>query len=210
MPDEERDNAMLTDGQRKFLESDGTGYTHQNAYEYRESIKERVHNTILDFHILLKNWPEEEREEVFDELIDFEDGRKGLIAMIAIFYLETRFSGWFDNLFGQGIRKAEDIMAGGGGALQVSVKPISEVVERTRAADIERAIEKFGKGKLGIRDMSDEEARALVRLLSDYGGWTHADFQKAEEELREDLKAFSERIGEAVETRQEKARDKSN
>lgn len=207
---EERGNAMLTDSQRQFLRSDGTGYTHQNAYDYRESIKERVRNSILDFSILFNHWPEEEREEVFGDLVEFGEGREALADMIALFYLETRYSGRFDSIFGTGVRKAEDTMAGGDGTLQVSVKPVNEMVERTRAADIERAIEKFGKGKLGIRDMSDEETRVLLHLLSHYGEWSLADFEEAREALSEDLEAFSERLDEAVETRQEHARDKSN
>lgn len=198
-------NGMLTEDQRTFLRREGKGYTDQNRRDYRRSIRDRVYNSTLDFRLLLDHWSDEEQEEVFSELKQSEEGREGLAAMIAIFYLETRFTGGFNHLFGRGIRNAEDHMAGDSGTYQVSVKPVNEFVERVSIADAERAIEKFDKH--GIRDLTEGEMRALLRLFS-YQGYTKDDWEELRETQSEELDKRMDEMWEDVETRQKNAREK--
>lgn len=198
-------NGMLTEDQRKFLRREGKGYTEQNRRDYRRSIRDRIYNSVLDFRLLFDHWLDEEREEVFSELKQSEEGGEGLATMIAIFYLETRFTGEFNNLFGRGIRYAEDYMAGDSGTYQVTVKPVNEFVERVSIADAERAIEKFDKH--GIRDLTEGEMRALLRLFA-YQGYTKDDWMGLREKQSEELDKLMEEMREDVETRQKNAREK--
>lgn len=64
----DRRNAMLTDGLRKFLESGGSGYSRSMKSQHRSSIRERVINTFLDFIVLEEHLSEEDREQIFNSL----------------------------------------------------------------------------------------------------------------------------------------------
>lgn len=204
--DYERQEAMLTKGERKFLMSDRSGYSRQSQYEFREVIKERVKHSILDFSLLLEHWPEEEREEVFADLMNDERGQEGLADMIAVFYLETRFSNRFDHLFGRGIRKAEDSMAGDN-PYSVHVQQAREFIERVHVGDTEHALEKFSRGRKGIHEMTDMEMRVLLQLLSHL---EYDEFNELQSRLSGQLEEFAEDQDEAVETRQRKAREKQD
>jgi hypothetical protein len=68
-----RKNAMLTTEDRRWL-TGGKVYDGQHAkqqrYQRRRDIRERVHNSVLDFSILLEELDDDEWREVFGDVTD--------------------------------------------------------------------------------------------------------------------------------------------
>lgn len=213
---------VLTEHQREFLESDGQGYTDQNKRDYYNAISRQVHNAILDFSILFHNWPENERDEVFHELMDETGSVEGLSDVFAFLYSATRKTGAFTEALKQGVRKAEykqspfDIPTH-------AIQPTFEV-ERSPEAGLS-AVGKYQRGPDGIAELTDREARMLIRALYiddtlDESSVVQAElrFQKfldgeapdeleTKEEILERMKREEERMSECYKSRRNDSED---
>lgn len=152
-------NAMLTEGQRAFLESDGSGYELGTQSEYRRSIRESVINTILDFTLLLEEWEESEREDVFRETNIDDDLRDGLASFIALLFLEKRSQSEFESLLSTGVNKAYQEMTD----IDPFFANVDFSVTSAQDEDFESALDKIGIER--IENLTDMEAQAFVRML---------------------------------------------
>lgn len=195
-------NSILTHTHRDFLTGDGSGYHEQTQRNHREAIKDRVHNAILDFSLLLEHWPEEDREEVFQETTTGEL-RDGLASFIALMYLENRFESGMQTLLFRGISKAEAEMADSD---QNQVVKVDFAVEHLTSAEFEQAIEKFRRGRLS--DMTDGETRAIVNMLRESRTVTAKDLEAMQGDIIDQLDEFKAWLGEARRQRAEYAREK--
>lgn len=163
MPDDiDRGHAMLTKGHRKFLKSDGSGYSRQVQKEHRDAIRQRVKDTLLDFSLLFEHWPEEECDEVFDDLMDENGSIDDLVDVFASLYSATEVTGAFTEALERGVRKAE-YRQSPLEVPQLAIQPKFEV-ERFPKAGLS-AVEKYQKGPEGIAELTDAEARLLLDAL---------------------------------------------
>lgn len=153
---------MLTHGERKFLKSDGSGYTRQTQKEHRDKIRSRVKHTLLDFSVLLEYWPKKEREKVFRELRDDTVSDGHLAGVFELLYLATSATGAFSEALQRGVRNAEyrkSFLDPPSHAVQVDFE-----VKYFRKAG-HAVAEKYKKGPEGIEDMSEAEAKLLLDAL---------------------------------------------
>ncbi len=153
---------MLTKGTRKFLKSDGSGYHRQTQKDHRDAIRQRVKDTILDFSLLFEHWPEEERDEVFQELMDEAGSIDELVDVFAFLYSAAHISGAFTEALKQGVRKAEyrqSPLEIPDNAIQVNFE-----IEQFPKAGLS-AVDKYQKGPDGIAELTDAEARLLLDAL---------------------------------------------
>lgn len=159
---ENRSNAMLTKGNREFLKSDGSGYHRQTQKDHRDTIRRRVKDTILDFSLLFEHWPEEERNEVFRELMDENGSIDELVDVFAFLYSAAHVSGAFTEALERGVRKAEYRQS----SLEVPhhATQVKFEVERFPKAGLS-AVDKYQKGPEGIAELTEAEARLLLDAL---------------------------------------------
>jgi hypothetical protein len=146
------DKTYLDDPDRYASEN-----TRQSVNGRKTDIRDRVEAGIKDFSVLFEQWNEEERETVLgtqDQELD-----QGLVDMLALVYLETHLDGGrFDNLLMRAVNRAESRKAGSEMRYKTNFDP-----ERVGPPPYDSAIDKFGRS--GMRDMSDDEAHALVNLF---------------------------------------------
>ena len=71
--DPDRPNALLTDAQRRYLR-DGDDISPEYARKLRGDIRERIHNSLLDFTLLTWRLEDRDRERVFGPLRETPDG----------------------------------------------------------------------------------------------------------------------------------------
>lgn len=184
MPDKRR-NSLLTDGQRRFLESDKSGYHRQTQKDYKDALREQVPEGIRDATILWENWDktdENARRETFDENIDDPEFQTAIANLIALLYSGAG-EGLFKNLLQRGVRKAEhrsaknelnDVM------VEFSVDPVQRIYVEDALSRYERRGE--------FTDLADSELATIAKLLRRYEGQEAADkARQAWEQKRENL-----------------------
>lgn len=193
---------MLTKGNRKFLQSDGSGYHRQTAKDHRDAIKQRVRDSVLDFKLLLEEWPESEREEVFRKLAQDANYREGLASFIALLYMENRFESGMQTLLFDGVNRAEREMAG----TDLRMVNVDFEVKASGRVVFEDAIEKFRERRLG--DLTDAEAHAIIRLLRSSSAIRPADLDDMREEMVDVFEELMQERAEGTSRRQEYAREK--
>lgn len=95
---DEEINAMLTKDDRSFLRGEKTysgEHAKQQRYQRRRSIRDRVHQSVIDFSLLMDHLPEEEREKIFggaQEGIEDEEFVNGLRDTLAFVLYGTDIS----------------------------------------------------------------------------------------------------------------------
>jgi hypothetical protein len=179
----DRPRGILTPSDRDFLLGRKTDYTEHSMKQKRNRIRRRVRNAILDFSILFANLEERDRETVFDpDDEDREAYTRGITDMLAFLHLGTMgYYTPFKDMLAEGVRKAEQRLAGSDYRMvnvEFNVEPVGQI-------DVDEVIEKLEQEEFS--ELSDEELRAFVRLLTLSDGFSP---ETAREQIKENLSDF--------------------
>ena len=180
---EKAQNAMLTDKQREMLQNGGQGLTKQTQRDHHKQIKNRVYNTILDFELLLENWTEDNRNEVFEDLMDENGSIEPLVDVFAFLYSAASQSGAFKDALTKGVRKAEYRKSTEG---YPNVTQVDFSVESKPKAGFP-AVEKYLEGPERIKDMSNSEAMFLIFAM-------HYDDQLSDDSVKQAVDTYQRMI----------------
>lgn len=193
--DGKRETATLSNGHRKYLLGDRSGYASGTQTDYEKAIARRVFNTYLDFTTILDELPEHRRKEIFDighppendeqEAINDEkanDLQDGLVDMIAFMFLllesEDQPTGGHDRI--RQLRFRSVLESG----VSKAVKELEEYewpwipsvnvdfnveVNEPEAVDINRTVDKIAEGN--VEELSGAEARTLIQLVDNNEGF---------------------------------------
>lgn len=210
MPDQERKSAMFTKPQREFLRGERE-YTGDNAksqrYEMRERIARRVRDTLLDFALLYEYADERERNRIFNVGEGITDTaaqielRESLVGTLAFLYrslegdpdsnaiYQRSFQTPFAPILKQAVRKAEvDRQVRETFQALISVEFTVDVTN-PKIVDVDHAIDKIAE--MREYELSDAEARALLRVYNPEGGnpddGSYVDLAERVRERREEL-----------------------
>jgi hypothetical protein len=196
-------NAMFTEDQREYLKGDGSGYTDQNKRDYENAIKERVHNTLLDFSLLFdhwndfEKWDQAEREKLFQQSPEPTELDNGIASMLALVYLENRVGGAMERFLTKAVRMAEAT-----GSDLIFPADVDFNVDLNSPADYDKAIEKFRDGNLS--QLSDKETRAVISMFK------HAPILSSDEidEIQQSMREHQEDIlSDYIEAKEERYSD---
>lgn len=190
------DKTYLDDPDRYASEN-----TRQSVNGRKSDIRDRVEAGIKDFSVLFEQWDEEERETVLgtqDQELD-----QGLVDMLALVYLETYLDGGrFDNLLMRAVNRAESRKAGTEGLeFRTNFDP-----ELVGPPPYDSAIDKIGRSDM--RDLTDEEAQAIVRLLRKTPELSREDLVGMRDALAEQREEAMTEYAEANSRRKEYEREK--
>lgn len=175
MTKRERDNAMLTSGNRKYLRNSGNGMSRAGQKDHRDTIRRRVGDTLRDFKFLQdEDWPADERKEAIDEFFsaaeDDEPPHSPLVSTIA-FCLEagkqrglamtSLFESAVEEVQGRGLAENERVHA----EAELATK-ILDVHERSPPAA--SAADKLDGG-LSVSELESEEQSVVLRFIDEKG-----------------------------------------
>jgi hypothetical protein len=183
------EHAVLTDGQRQYLQGDSSGYTSSSQTDYEKAIVRRVYNSYLDLSLICKNLPESRREEIFDigcPPADDEEEQKldmaantlhdGLNDTIALLFLllegDYKSTGMHDQIrqltfrrvLKPGVSKAVKHLEGYEWPWIPSVDVDFNVeVSEPDAVGLDRTIDKIAEGN--VDELSGGEIRSLIGIV---------------------------------------------
>jgi len=189
--DADRPRGILTPSDRDFLLGRKTDYTEHSKKQKRNRIRRRVRNAVLDFSILYECLEDRDRKTVFDpDDEDREAYTQGITDMLAFLHLGTMgYHTPFKDMLSAGVGKAEQRLAGSNYRMvnvEFNVDPVGQI-------DVDEVVGKLENDEFA--DLTDEELRAFVRLL------TMSDSFSAEaagEEIKDRVDEFAERLSESA------------
>ncbi|ELY51654.1 hypothetical protein [Natronolimnohabitans innermongolicus] len=201
--DSDRPRGILTPSDRDFLLGRKTDYTDHSKKQKRNRIRRRVRNAILDFSILFEYMEERDRETVFDPDAEDRDAyTQGITDMLAFLHLGTMgYHTPFKDMLSEGVGKAEQRLAGSNYRMvnvEFNVEPVGQI-------DVDEVVEKLENEEFA--QLTDEELRAFVRLLTMSDGFSPAE---SREEIQDRVDEFSERVAESAAEREEKLEELTN
>ncbi|WP_254761768.1 hypothetical protein [Natrinema marinum] len=201
--DSDRPRGILTPSDRDFLLGRKTDYTDHSKKQKRNRIRRRVRNAILDFSILFEYMEERDRETVFDPDAEDRDAyTQGITDMLAFLHLGTMgYHTPFKDMLSEGVGKAEQQLAGSNYRMvnvEFSVEPVGQI-------DVDEVIEKLENEEFA--QLTDEELRAFVRLLTMSDGFSPAD---SREEIKDRVDEFSEQVAESADDRERTLEELTN
>ena len=194
--DSDRPRGILTPSDRDFLLGRKTDYTDHSKKQKRNRIRRRVRNAMLDFSILFEYMEERDRETVFDPDAEDRDAyTQGITDMLAFLHLGTiGYHTPFKDMLSEGVGKAEQRLAGSNYRMvnvEFNVEPVGQI-------DVDEVVDKLENEEFA--QLTDEELRAFVRLLTMSDGFSPSDTR---EEIKARVDEFTERVAESTETREQ-------
>lgn len=165
-----RQNALLTDGQRRFLQSDRSGYSRQQQHKYREGIKDRVRCGIGDFTLLVEEMPDEWFEDIFgykddpeDALPDEQEVRRGIRSALQFLYTGTEEYSMHASF--KMLVEAAATLAEMNKEQNRSPDPTFEMNYQARGGFNKSTIEKLKEGQ--IEDITVSELYSFLRMYTE-------------------------------------------
>ena len=194
--DAERPRGILTPSDRDFLLGRKTDYTEHSKKQKRNRIRRRVRNAILDFSLLYECLEDRDRQTVFDpDDEDREAYTRGITDMLAFLHLGTMgYVTPFKDMLSEGVAKSEQRLAGSDYRMvrvDFNVEPVGQI-------DVDEVVDKLENEEFA--QLTDEELRAFVRLLTMSDGFSPSDTR---EEIKARVDEFTERVAESTETREQ-------
>ncbi|RZV11361.1 hypothetical protein BDK88_0238 [Natrinema hispanicum] len=201
--DSDRPRGILTPSDRDFLLGRKTDYTDHSKKQKRNRIRRRVRNAILDFSILFEYMEERDRETVFDPDDEDRDAyTQGITDMLAFLHLGTMgYHTPFKDMLSEGVGKAEQQLAGSNYRMvnvEFNVEPVGQI-------DVDEVVDKLEHEEFA--QLSDEELRAFVRLLTMSDAFSPADTR---EEIKDSVDEFAERVAESAAARERSLEELTN
>lgn len=156
----DRQTAMLTRTDRRFLAVGGKGYDRKQRYDRKSSIVPRVRHSLADFQLLCEGLPTEWWDEIFDvtsleELGELEDD---VAAAITSLYVGMGGFSEFRRPLQYGIKKGEVAMGNAETAAEMHVRFDVERFPRTTSDVINRVENREWNG------LRSHELLAFVQL----------------------------------------------
>ncbi|MFC4552101.1 MULTISPECIES: hypothetical protein [Halorussus] len=193
----DRGRGILTPSDREFLLERKTDYTEHSKKQKRNRIRRRIRNAILDFSIIFEHLEDRDRETVFNPDDDARDAyTQGITDMLAFLHLGTMgYYTPFKDMLAQGVNKAEQELAGSDYRMvtvDFNVDPVGQI-------DVDAVIDKLEFGD--YEEVTDEELRAFVRLLSESEEFSATSIRS---EMKEQMTEFIERVNAATEQRDQR------
>jgi len=195
--DSDRPRGILTPSDRDFLIGRKTDYTEHSKKQKRNRIRRRVRNAVLDFSILFEYMEDRDRETVFDPDAEDRDAyTQGITDVLAFLHLGTMgYHTPFKDMLSEGVGKAEQRLAGSNYRMvdvEFNVEPVGQI-------DVDDVVEKLENEEFA--QLTDEELRAFVRLLTMSDGFSPEDTR---EEIKDHVEEFAELVSESDEAREQK------
>ncbi|WP_137286550.1 hypothetical protein [Halorussus salinisoli] len=193
----DRGRGILTPSDREFLLERKTDYTEHSKKQKRNRIRRRIRNAILDFSILFEHLEDRDRETVFNPDDDARDAyTQGITDMLAFLHLGTMgYYTPFKDMLAEGVNKAEQELAGSDYRMvtvDFNVDPVGQI-------DVDEVIDKLEFGD--FEEVTDEELRAFVRLLSESDDFSATSLRT---EMKEQMTEFIEQVNAAAEQRDQR------
>ncbi|MFC6939235.1 hypothetical protein ACFQE8_04555 [Salinirubellus sp. GCM10025818] len=199
----DRSRGILTPSDREFLLGRKTDYTEHSRKQKRNRIRRRVRNAVLDFTILFDYLEDRDRELVFNPDADHrEEYTRGITNMLAFLHLGTMgYYTPFKHMLGEGVNRAEQELAGSDYrmvSVEFNVDPVGNI-------DVDAVLDKLEAER--FEEVTDEELRAFVRLLTETGLVSADEMRPA---MKEHMSAFVERLEASDRARDAALRDLRN
>jgi succinate dehydrogenase flavin-adding protein (antitoxin of CptAB toxin-antitoxin module) len=188
----DRGRGILTPSDREFLLGRQTDYTEHSKKQKRNRIRRRLRNALLDFTILFDHLEERDRKTVFNPQDDARDAyTQGITDLLGFLHLGTMgYYVPFKNMLSQGVSRAEQELSGSDYRIvnvEFNVDPVGQI-------DVDAVIDKFDAGDFD--DITDEELRAFMRLLTDSDDFSATEFRTG---MKEQTSKFIEKVNQAAE-----------
>jgi hypothetical protein len=199
----ERGRGILTPSDREFLLGRKTDYAEHSKKQKRNRIRRRIRNAILDFSILFDHLEDRDRETVFNPDDDARDAyTQGIIDMLGFLHLGTMgYYTPFKDMLAQGVNKAEQELAGSDYRMvtvDFNVDPVGQI-------DVDEVIDKLEFGN--FEEVTDEELRALVRLMTETDEFSAVDMRS---EMKEQMGEYLDEVETAAEKRNARVEELSD
>lgn len=196
----ERGRGVLTPSDREFLLGRKTDYTDHSRKQKRNRIRRRLRNAILDFTILFECLEDRDRETVFNPEDDARGAyTQGITDMLGFLHLGTMgYHVPFKHMLGQGVNRAEQKLSGSDYRMvtvEFNVDPVGQI-------DVDDVIDKLEFGDFD--DITDEELRAFMRLLSESDEFSPTNMRS---DMKEQMTEFIERVNQAAERRTQRVEE---
>ena len=196
----DRGRGILTPSDREFLLERKTDYTEHSKKQKRNRIRRRIRNAILDFSIIFEHLEDRDRETVFNPDDDARDAyTQGITDMLAFLHLGTMgYYTPFKDMLAEGVNKAEQELAGSDYRMvtvDFNVDPVGQI-------DVDAVIDKLEFGD--YEEVTDEELRAFVRLLSESEEFSATSLRS---EMKEQMTEFIEQVNAATEQRDQRVEE---
>jgi hypothetical protein len=110
MSDDDRGRGVLSPADRAYLRGESTLGSVQSERNTRARIRDRIHDALFDFELLVERLDERDRELVAERLAggDGTDSFDGLVAAVAFLYRLTEETGLgFETMLREGVNVAE-------------------------------------------------------------------------------------------------------
>jgi len=187
---------MLTPTDRDFLLGRKTDYTEHSKKQKRNRIRRRVQNAILDFSLLFGSLEDRDRNTVFDPDDDEREAfTEGITDMLAFLHLGTMgYSTPFEDMLSEGVGRAEQHLAGS----SYRMVDVEFNVDSVGCIDTGEVIEKIENEEFA--QITDEELRAFVRLLSMTDEFSPAE---AQERIEDSVDEYVIAVDESTAAREE-------
>ncbi|HET7325336.1 MAG TPA: hypothetical protein VFJ06_13495 [Halococcus sp.] len=188
----DRGRGILTPSDREFLLGRKTDYTEHSKKQKRNRIRRRLRNALLDFTILFEHLEERDRKTVFNPQDDARNAyTQGITDLLGFLHLGTMgYYVPFKNMLSQGVSRAEQELSGSDYRMvnvEFNVDPVGQI-------DVDAVIDKLDTGDFD--DITDEELRAFMRLLTDSDDFSATEFRTG---MKEQMSEFAEKINQAAE-----------
>lgn len=196
----DRDRGILTPSDREFLLGRKTDYTEHSKKQKRNRIRRRLRNAILDFTILFDHLDDRDRETVFNPEDEArEDYTQGIVDMLGFLHLGTMgYYVPFKDMLGQGVNRAEQKLADSDYRMvtvDFNVDPVGRI-------DVDEVIDKLEAERFD--EVTDEELRAFVRLMTESDDFSPAEMRSG---MKEQMPDFLDAVSEAAEARNRRVKD---
>ncbi|WP_266082108.1 hypothetical protein [Haladaptatus caseinilyticus] len=199
----DRGRGILTPSDREFLLGRKTDYTEHSKKQKRNRIRQRLRNAILDFTILFEHLEDRDRKNVFNpESENRDDYTNGIIDMLGFLHLATMgYHVPFKDMLGKGVSRSEQSLAGSDYRMvtvDFNVDPVGQI-------DIDEVTEQLENGSFD--EITDEDLRAFVRLLTESGGFSATSMRS---EMKDQMAEFVRNVNRATDRRNQRFEESSN
>lgn len=169
--DIDRPRGMLSKADREYLLGEAE-MTHEQSKRNAEArIRNRVHETIVDFNLLVHSLTEKDRRQVFEAAASDPEFVRGLRGMLSFTYLGLKETGVeFEHVLEPAVRKAEEVHAAGALSSTVGVDVTFDVTThaQTTIDDVTARIRDGGAvtpGELFSVVVGDDDSLADVESI---------------------------------------------
>lgn len=179
----ERARGILTPSDREFLLKQKTDYIEGSRIQKRKRIRRRLENAILDMAIIFEYLDERDTTNIFNPAEEHEQAyTESFESLIGFLYLGTLgFDFPFKEMLTIGINKSEQKLSNSEYRMvtvEFNVDPVGQI-------DLEEVVDKLEANE--FTEITDEERRAVVRLLAKSENFSVAKIQPDLEKQLQDL-----------------------